>query len=83
MGIPVGVHHPCAAMLLADFVLSSEGQKILAQAQYFPARPDVLPLPQLTPVIPANTHVPENFISPATLLKYTPSSQKIVQDLFR
>lgn len=83
MGVPVGVHHPCAAMLLADFVLSPEGQKILAQAQYFPARPDVPPLAQLAPVIPANVHVPENFINPSTLLKYTPSSQKIVQDLFR
>jgi len=83
MGVAVGAHHPCAAMLLADFILSKEGQQIMAGAQYFPARPDVPPEAQLASVVPANAHVPENFISPATLLKYTASSQKIVQELFR
>ena len=83
MGIPAGARHPYAAMLLADFILSREGQQIIAAAQYFPTRPDVPPLPELAPIVPKNAHVPENFISPGTLLKYTASSQKIVQDLFR
>jgi ABC-type Fe3+ transport system substrate-binding protein len=83
MGVVVGAHHPNAALLLVDFILSPEGQKIMAGAQYFPARPDVPPLAQIAPVVPKNAGAKENFISPATLLKYTPSSQKIVQDLFR
>ena len=83
MGVPIGAHHPNAAMLLVDFILSVEGQQIVARAQYFPARPDVPPLPELASVIPSNAHVPENFISSDKLLQYTPSSQKIFQDLFR
>ena len=35
MGIPKGAHHPYSAMLLIDFILSEEGQQIMAKAQYF------------------------------------------------
>src|SRR5215468_4389774 len=35
-----GARHPHAAMLLTDFILSREGQEIMARAEYFPARPD-------------------------------------------
>ncbi len=83
MGVPIGAHHPYAAMLLVDFILSVEGQKIVADAQYFPARPDVAPLPLLASIIPMNSHVPENFVSSDKLLQYTPGSEKIFQDLFR
>jgi ABC-type Fe3+ transport system substrate-binding protein len=83
MGIPKGAPHPYAALLLADFILSKEGQQIMAQAEYFPARPDVPPLPQLAPIVPQNAGVAENFVSPDKLLKYTDSSEKIFEDLFR
>jgi ABC-type Fe3+ transport system substrate-binding protein len=83
MGIPKGVHHPYAALLLIDFILSKEGQQIMASAEYFPARPDVPPLPQLAPIVPQIAGVPENFVSPSNLLKYTDSSEKIFDDLFR
>ena len=63
MGILKGAPHPYAAMLLVDFILSKEGQQILAKAEYFPARPDVPPLPLLAPVVPQNAGVHENFIS--------------------
>ena len=43
MIIPRGVRNPHAALLLADFILSQEGQEILAAADYFPVRPDVPP----------------------------------------
>ena len=45
-----GTRHPHAAMLLLDFILSKEGQKIMASAEYFPAHPDVpsAELPRLT-----------------------------------
>lgn len=78
-----GVKNPHAALLLIDFILSKEGQEILAKAEYFPARPDVPPLESLAGIVPAKAGVPENFVNPENLLKFTESSSKIYQDLFR
>ncbi len=36
-----GAKHPHAAMLLTDFMLSREGRQIMAQAEYFPAHPEI------------------------------------------
>jgi ABC-type Fe3+ transport system substrate-binding protein len=83
MVIPKGARHPYAAMLLADFVLSKEGQQILAGADYFPVRADVSPRPALASVIPQRAGVPELFISPDELNRYTESSQKIFENLFQ
>ena len=83
MVIAKGVHHPYAAMLLADFILSQEGQQILANADYFPVRSDVAPRPALAPVIPQRAGVPELFITPDQLNRYTASSQKIFEELFQ
>lgn len=81
--IPKGSRHPYSAALLMDFLLSREGQRILAAAEYLPVRPDVEPLAQIAPIVPSRTGVAENFISPEKLNAYTESSAKIVQDLFR
>ena len=83
MVVPKGVKHPFATMLLTDFILSKEGQEIMAQAEYFPSRPDVPPLPSLASIVPGKAGVPENFINPENLLKYNESSEQIYQDLFR
>jgi ABC-type Fe3+ transport system substrate-binding protein len=83
MVIPKGVRHPYAALLLADFILSKEGQQILAKADYFPSRSDVPPKEALASVIPARAHVPELFLSPDRLNQYTESSQKIFEELFQ
>jgi ABC-type Fe3+ transport system substrate-binding protein len=83
MVIPKGVRHPFAAMLLVDFILSREGQQILADADYFPARPDVAPKETLAAVIPARAGVPELFLSPDRLNQNTESSEKIFEDLFQ
>jgi ABC-type Fe3+ transport system substrate-binding protein len=83
MIIPKGVRHPYAALLLADFILSRQGQQILANAEYFPARADVPPKDALASVIPARAGVPELFLSPDRLNQYTESSQKIFEDLFQ
>jgi len=83
MVIPKGVRHPYAAMLLADFVLSKEGQQILAGADYFPVRADVSPRAGLASVIPQRAGVPELFISPDDLNRYTESSQKLFEKLFQ
>ena len=58
------MRHPHAALLLADFILSQEGQQILANAEYFPVRPDVPPKDVLASVIPARAGVPEQFVGP-------------------
>ena len=83
MVIPKGVRHPYAAMLLADFVLSKDGQQILAGADYFPVRSDVSPRAGLASVIPRRAGVPELFVSPDELNRYTESSQKIFEKLFQ
>lgn len=83
MVIPKGVRHPYAAMLLADFILSQQGQQIFAGADYFPVRSDVEPKAALAPVIPQRAGVPELFITPDQLNQYTPSSQKIFEELFQ
>lgn len=83
MVIPRGVRHPYAALLLADFILSKDAQQILANADYFPARPDIPPRDVLASVIPERAGVPELFLSPDRLNHYTESSEKIFEELFR
>jgi ABC-type Fe3+ transport system substrate-binding protein len=83
MSIVKGLHHPYAALLLTDYILSREGQGILAKAEYFPVDPQVPPLPSLASVVPRIAGVPENFVGPDKLIKYTDSSEEIFQQLFR
>ena len=75
--------HPHAAMLLLDYLLSREGQKILADAEYFPAHPDVPPLPQLASIVPKTAGFAENYIPPQQLKSYIDSTDQILQNLFR
>jgi len=77
------VRHPHAALLLVDFILSRQGQQILADADYFPVRSDVAPKEALATVIPARAGMPELFVTPEELDHYTESSQKIFQELFQ
>jgi ABC-type Fe3+ transport system substrate-binding protein len=83
LAVPKGVKHPYSAMLLIDFILSKEGQQILAEAEYLPVRLDVEPIPQIASIVPSRAGVAENFIRPENLNRYTESSIKIYQDLFR
>jgi len=83
MSVVKGLHHPYSAMLLADYILSKEGQAILARAEYFPVDPEVAPLPALAAVVPRIAGVAENFVGPDQLIKYTESSEDIFQRLFR
>jgi ABC-type Fe3+ transport system substrate-binding protein len=83
MGVVKGAKHPYAAMLLIDFILSKEGQEILSSAEYFPADPAVPPLASLAGVVPKTAGVPENFVGPDKLVKYTDSSEEIFRQLFR
>jgi ABC-type Fe3+ transport system substrate-binding protein len=83
MIIPKGVRNPHAALLLAEFIVSQEGQRILAGADYFPIRPDVPPKDVLAPVIPARAGISELFVTPDQLHEYTESSSKIFDEMFR
>ena len=70
-------------MLLIDFILSKEGQESLLGAEYFPADPAIAPSSVLAPVVPKTAGVPENFVGPDQLIKYTDSSEEIFRQLFR
>lgn len=83
MSVVKGAHHPYAAMLLADYILSKDGQQILAGAEYFPVDPQVAPLASLASIVPSVAGVPENFVGPDRLLKDNESSEQIFQKLFR
>ena len=83
MIIPRGVRNPHAALLLADFILSQEGQEILAAAEYFPVRSDVPPKeswPRSSRSAPACRSCSS---SSDQLNHYTESSQKIFDEMFR
>jgi ABC-type Fe3+ transport system substrate-binding protein len=83
MSVVKGLHHPHAAMLLTDYILSPEGQGILARAEYFPVDPQVAPLQSLAAVVPKTAGLPESFVGPDQLMKYNDSSEAIYQKLFR
>jgi iron(III) transport system substrate-binding protein len=78
-----GAKHPHAAMLLTDFILSREGQEIMAKAEYFPAHPDVEVASQLVRIVPKRAGYQENFVSPQKLKENLESTDKIIQRLFR
>ena len=83
MVVPKGVKHPYASMLLADYILSKEGQTILSKAEYFPVRPDVEIMETIKGVVPSLLGKKENFVGSEQLNKYTATSEEIYQNLFR
>jgi iron(III) transport system substrate-binding protein len=83
LAVVKGAKHPHAAMLLADFILSREGQQIMAQAEYFPAHPGVEPAPQLAGIVPKTSGYVENYVSPPQLKENLQSTDEIIQKLFR
>ena len=78
-----GAKHPHAAMLLMDFILSKDGQKILSAAEYFPAHPEVPSLPQLAGIVPKTAGYPENYVGPQKLREHLESTDEIIQKMFR
>ncbi len=83
MLIPPGIPHPHAAALFTDFLLSPEGQKILLQADYVPAHPDVNASELLQPILPGKNGYETNFIGPDKLLKNNAASDEVFQTYFR
>lgn len=78
-----GVPHPHAAMLMVDFILSKEGQKLFQKAGYFPAHPDVPAAKDLQQVVPSIAGKEELFIDPLTLLETTKKTKKLAKKYFK
>lgn len=77
-----GAPRPHAALLLVDFLLSEESQKILQQAEYLPSHPNVPALPQLQPIIPRNAGVKEVLVTEKMISEETDKSAAMFKKLF-
>jgi iron(III) transport system substrate-binding protein len=81
LGLATNSPHPYAAMLLIDFLISKDGQKIFQQLGYLPAHPDVpAKTADLKPGGGRFTKV--NYMSPETLFEKEDSWVKLFEQLF-
>jgi ABC-type Fe3+ transport system substrate-binding protein len=78
-----GVKHPYAAMLFVDFILSSEAQRMMQAAEYFPSNPSVEPAPSLRMIVPKNAGIPALLLNNERLDELTPRSVEIYKRYFR
>lgn len=78
-----GVPRPHAAMLMVDFMLSKEGQKLFQKAGYLTAHPDVPAAKDLQQIIPSVAGKEEFFVTPEALLKTTKKSKKLAKKYFK
>ncbi len=73
--------HPNAARLLEEFILSDEGQKVLADNDYIPANPAV---PAKVPALkPDAGHFQVNVVTPDMARDDLPKWTAIYRELFR
>ncbi len=77
-----GVKHPHAAMLFVDFILSTQAQRMLQNAEYFPSNPAVDPAPSLKMIVPRNAGIPALVLTPERLEELTPRSVALYQRHF-
>lgn len=81
IGIIKNAPHPNAARLFVEFALSEEGQKVLAEAFYLPAHPDVpAKVPELKP---EGGDFTVTAVTPATHAEGLNKWIEIYNDLFR
>jgi ABC-type Fe3+ transport system substrate-binding protein len=81
MGVLKEAPHPNAARLFVEYVMSDEGQKVLADNDYLPASPDVAPrIPALRPDAGG---FKVNYISPSMARDELPKWIAVYQELFR
>jgi len=78
-----GVKHPHAAMLFVDFILSTQGQRMMQAAEYFPSNPNVEPAPSLAMIVPKNAGVAELTLNFERLDELTPKSIELYKKYFR
>lgn len=81
IGVIEGAPHPNAGKLLIEFMLSLEGQKVLQQANYLPAHPDV---PALEPTLkPREGGFKANTMPLKMVHRELAKWKKVHADLFR
>jgi iron(III) transport system substrate-binding protein len=81
LGLAKNAPHPHAAMLLIDFLISKDGQKLLQELDYLPAHPEVpAATPNLKPGGGKFTQV--NYIGPEVLFEKEQQWSDLFQKLF-
>ncbi|MGE5539421.1 MAG: ABC transporter substrate-binding protein [Gemmatimonas sp.] len=78
-----GARHPHAAMLLIDFVLSPDGQTVMAQEDYLPGNAKVEPSDAQKAIVPRYNGLKEQFVSPEVLEEMHGKSAQILKQYFR
>ena len=81
MGILKDAPHPNAARLFVEWVMSEEGQKVLADNDYLPANPAVAP--RVPALRPDGGGFKVDYISPMRARDELPKWTAIYQELFR
>lgn len=81
--LPRGVRHPYAAMLLIDFVLSPDGQGVMAKRDYLPGNSKVEPSEAQKAIIPRYNGTKEQFITPEKMEEMRRSSADLFKRYFR
>jgi iron(III) transport system substrate-binding protein len=74
---------PHAALLLMDYLVSEEGQKVIRDADYFPANPSVAVEASVASIIPANSNKTLKFISEEELFADRAKSIALQKKLFQ
>jgi len=70
-------------MLFVDFILSTEAQRMMQAAEYFPSNPKVDPAPSLRMIVPRNAGIPAVLLTFEQLEELTPKSVEIYKRYFR
>jgi len=78
-----GTKHPHAAMLFVDFILSTQAQRMMQAAEYFPSNPNVDPAPSLRMIVPKNAGIPALTLTTEQLEEITPKSVELYKRHFR
>ena len=81
IGILKDAPHPNAGRLLLEYILSDEGQKVMADHDYLPADP---PVPARIPSLkPDDGHFAVNYISPEMSRESLTKWTSIYHEVFR
>jgi ABC-type Fe3+ transport system substrate-binding protein len=78
-----GAKHPHAAMLFIDFLLSTQAQRMMQAAEYFPSNPTVDPAPSLRMIVPRNAGIRSLTLTSERLNAMTPKSVELYRRYFR
>ena len=66
-----------------DFLLSTQAQRMMQAAEYFPSNPNVDPAPSLRMIVPRNAGIPSLTLTSERLNAMTPKSVELYRRYFR